>query len=246
MGQTPDAAHERELSERLLSVADVARYFSSLEADWRHMDSLLVQHFRETGCDGPVWSVFLDEVVGYGFVIVTNLVKSGAMFARCDRRNRSVARQDVHFHEAEELASDAVWEGFNLFRAEGMLGGRWSIEHGPLKEYFVNACVLAFPNVYRRWRTSNNAWHERHLLDAWARLEHVAAGGDLEVAVMAREAVNALFAELSEDRRTLLFLKDQNYSHAEIADFMRITPRAVEGKLRRAKEAAREASKGGR
>ncbi|WP_197288390.1 RNA polymerase sigma factor [Nocardia sp. NRRL S-836] len=224
----------------------MARYFSSLEADRLRMDDLLVQHFREAGCDGPVWLAFLDKLLAYGLEIVTNLVKSGAMFARCDRRERSVARQEVPLHEAEDLASEAVLEGFGLFRDKGILGGRWSIERGPLKEYFVNACVLAFPNVYRRWRTSNNAWHERHLLDAWTRLEHVAATGGLEDAVMAREAVDALFAELSEDRRTLLFLKDQNYSHAEIGEFMRISPRAVEGKLRRAKEAAREASKGGR
>ncbi|MEU7477314.1 sigma factor-like helix-turn-helix DNA-binding protein [Lentzea sp. NPDC042327] len=246
MGRTPDAADERGPGRPLLSVADVVHHFSSAEADQLHMDRVFVQHFRETGCADPLWSAFLGKVVGYGFEIVRNLVKSGAMFARVDRRRWSVARQEVFFHEAEELASEAVWAGFNLFREEGVLGGKWSEEHGPLKEYFVNACVLAFPNVYRRWRTSNNAWHERHLLDAWARLEHVAAGGDLEDAVVTREAVDDVFAELSEDRRTLLFLKDQNYSHAEIAEFMRITPRAVEGKLRRAKEAAREASKGNR
>ncbi|ANZ38478.1 hypothetical protein BBK82_22845 [Lentzea guizhouensis] len=210
------------------------------------MDDLLVRHFREAGCAGPVWHAYLDRLLGYGLEIVTSLVKSGAMFARCEKRERSLARQDVLPHEAEDLASETVLAGFVLFRDKGVLGGLWSVENGPLKEYFVNACVLAFPNVYRRWRTSSNAWHELHLLDAWSRLEHVAADGEPEDAILAREAVDALFAELSEDGRTLLFLKDQNYSHAEIAEFMRISTRAVEGKLRRAKEAARGAAKGGR
>lgn len=245
MGQTPDAAHEREPNAP--SVADVARYFGSLAADRLHMDGVFVQYFRESGCAGPVWRAYLNELLGYGLEIVTNLVKSGAMFVRCDRHGHRLYRQDVLPHEAEELASEAVMEGLNLFRDNGVLGGSWSIEHGqPLKEYFINACVLVFPNVYRKWRTSSNAWREWHLLDAWSRLEHVAAGGAPEDAVMAREAVDAVFADLSEDRRTLLFLKDQNYSHAEIAEFMRTTPRAVEGKLKRAKEAAREASRGDR
>ena len=44
---------------------------------------------------------------------------------------------------AEELASDAVFDGFVYFRDRGLLGRQWSVEHGqPLNEYFVNACVL--------------------------------------------------------------------------------------------------------
>ena len=60
-----------------------------------------------------------------------------------------------------------MYEGFVYFRDRGLLGREWSAEHGqPLNEYFVNACVLAFPNVYRRWQTRTHGWRDVDSLDS--------------------------------------------------------------------------------
>ena len=236
-----------ELNDRAPSVADVVQHFSSLAADQLHMDDMFVQYFRRSGLTGPVWGEYLRRLLGYGVTIVTNLVESGAMFARCNKIGHRLHRQDVPAHEVGELANEAVWEGFVYFRDNGLLGKQWTSAHGmPLNEYFVNACVMAFPNVYRRWQTRVNGWRDVQLLDSWARLEQVVTTGAPEDLVMARQRVDAVFAELSEDNRTLLFLQDQKYSHAEIAEFMRITPRAVEARLRRARLAARKQADGDR
>ncbi|HEX7306941.1 sigma-70 family RNA polymerase sigma factor [Lentzea sp.] len=213
---------------------------SARAAEQLHLDGVLVQHFREWGLSGPRWDEFHRQLLGRGLDIVTKLVRSGAIFARCDQQGRFLHRQEIPPHEAEELASDAVYEGFVYFRDRGLLGREWSVEHGqPLKEYFINACVLAFPNVYRRWQTRANGWQDVRLVDTLASLDNVVTEGTPEDAVIEQHAVNAAFAALSEDNRRLLFLHDQGYSHAEIGELLRLTPRAVEGRLRRARLSVR-------
>lgn len=212
-------------------------------ADRLRMDDVLVRHFRERGLAGPQWHEFLRGLFENGLKIVIGLVRSGAMFTRCDRHGHRLRQQVIPADEAEELASEAVFEGFMYFREQGLLGKQWSAEHGqPLQEYFVNACVLAFPNVYRRWQTRMNTWRDVDLMDSLVGLDHVLTAETPEDAVLAQQAANAVFAELSEDSRKLLFLQDQGYSHAEIADLTRLTPRAVEARLRRARLAARKRS----
>jgi Sigma-70, region 4 len=216
---------------------------SASAGDRLRVDGVLVQHFRESGLTGPRWDQFHRQLLGYGLTIVTKLVRSGAMFARCGQHGRFLHQQAIPPDEAEELASDAVFEGFVLFCERGLLGKEWSADHGqPLNEYFINACALAFPNVYRRWQTRMNGWREVDLLDSFAALEQVVAEGTLEDAVVEQQAANAAFAALSEDSRRLLLLHDQGYSHAEIAELTRLTPRAVEGRIRRARLAARQRS----
>ncbi|WP_394616360.1 RNA polymerase sigma factor [Lentzea sp. JNUCC 0626] len=213
---------------------------SALAADRLRIDGVLVQHFRESGLTGVRWDQFHRQLLGHGLTIVTKLVRSGAIFSRSGRNGRYLQKQDIAPQEAEELASDAVYEGFVYFRDRGLLGREWSVEHGqPLNEYFVNACVLAFPNVYRRWQTRAHGWQDVRLVDTLASLEHVQAEGTPEDAVIEQQIANAAFAALSEDSRRLLFLSDQGYSHAEIGELMRITPRAVEGRIRRARLAVR-------
>ncbi|MFD5824710.1 RNA polymerase sigma factor [Lentzea sp. NPDC060358] len=213
---------------------------SALAADRLRTDGVLMQHFREWGLSGPRWEEFHRQLLAHGLEVVTKLVRSGAMFARCDQQGRFLQRQEIPPQEAEELASDAVYEGYVIFRDRGLLGREWTVEHGqPLNEYFVNACVLAFPNVYRRWQTRGNGWQDVRLVDTVASLENVVTEGTPEDAVIEQDAVNAAFAALSEDNRRLLFLHDQGYSHAEIGELLRLTPRAVEGRIRRARLSVR-------
>lgn len=213
---------------------------SALAADRLRMDGVLVQHFRESGLTGARWDQFHRQLLGRGLTIVTKLVRSGAMFSRCGRHGRYLHQQEISPQEAEELASDAVLDGFVYFRDRGVLGRQWSVEHGqPLNEYFVNACVLAFPNVYRRWQRRVSGWQDVRLVESFASLDNIVTEGTPEDAVVEQAAANAAFAALSEDNRRLLFLHDQGYSHAEIAEMLRLTPRGVEGRIRRARLAVR-------
>ncbi|WP_186763086.1 RNA polymerase sigma factor [Lentzea tibetensis] len=216
-------------------------------ADRLHADAVFVQHFRERGLAEPAWQVYRDQLLGYGLTIVTRLVESGAMFARCRRRGMSLHQQPIGPDETDDLASEVLWAGYELFVNEGLLGGRWSAERGqPLNEYFVNACVLSFPNIYRRWQHSRRGWGEVQLLGVWSQVEQVAATATPEDTVLARAVVSAVFQELGANAHALLILAEQGYSHAEIAEIMRLTPRAVEARIRRARKTARELPDGER
>ncbi|WP_199438995.1 RNA polymerase sigma factor [Umezawaea beigongshangensis] len=225
----------------------MARYFDSRCPDAGperlRVDAVLCQYFRERGFTGPAWEFFVQRLLGYGLSSVTALVRSEAIFGRCTRRGRPVNAERLPPADAEELASDVVREGFELFRREGLVRGGWRPDGGAsLRSYFLNACVLVFPNAYRRWQTSRRTWQHVPLLDSWPEESLRETTASPERLVVARAAVDSIFRRLGENASAVMFLVDQNYTHAEIAEIMRITPRAVEARVRRARATAREVS----
>ena len=213
-----------------------------------HLDEQIVEYIRERGFTNPVWEAFRIRLVVYGLGFVTPLIESGAIFARCRRRGLHLHQQVVLLADAEELAMDVVVDGFELFTQRGIVAKQWSVATGlTLRRYFENACVLSFPNVYRKWQRSRREWKDVQLLDAWSGVERYMTRRSPEDTVVAESAVNSLFEHLGEDASVVLFMADQNFSHAEIAEILRLTPRAVEGRLRRARQAARTSiEEGGR
>ncbi|HWO66417.1 MAG TPA: hypothetical protein VNO31_40930, partial [Umezawaea sp.] len=176
-----------------------------------YLDERFVEHIRERGFTTPVWEAFRTRLVVYGFGFVTPLIESGAIFARCRRRGLRLHQQVVLPADAEELAMDVVVDGFDLFTERGIVAKQWSAASGmTLRRYFENACVLSFPNVYRRWQRSRREWKDVQLLDAWSGIERYMTGRSPEDAVVARAAVDALFDHVGEDARAVLFLADQN------------------------------------
>ncbi|MEU4803164.1 sigma-70 family RNA polymerase sigma factor [Actinosynnema sp. NPDC023587] len=203
-------------------------------------DELVVEHIRERGFADAVWDTLRTRLVVYGLGFVTPLIESGAIFASCRRRGWHLYQQAVLPADAEELAMDVVQDGLGLFADRGIARRQWSPGSGlSLRRYFENACVLSFPNVYRKWQRARRDWQDVELLDAWAPVERYRGGPSPEDVVVERVAVDALFERLGQDAGTVLFLHDQNFSHAEIAELLRLTPRAVEGRLRRARQTAR-------
>jgi RNA polymerase sigma-70 factor (ECF subfamily) len=227
-------------------ITDIGRYFDAAERDEARnrvrQDAVLVQYFRDNGFSGTAWDFFVQRLLAYGLASVTWLVRSGAIFASCTRQGRGVGAppRGLSSGDVEELASDVVHDGFRLFLRHGLIGGRWNPETGTsLKWYFINACILSFPNRYRKWHISHQEWRNVHLLDAWNGVEELATSRSPEDAVVARAVADSVFHLVGEDARAILLLVDEGYSHAEIGEFMRLTPRAVEARVRRARAAAR-------
>ncbi|MEV0680589.1 sigma factor-like helix-turn-helix DNA-binding protein [Actinosynnema sp. NPDC050436] len=218
--------------------ADLVRDLGGRSAG--HSDEVLVEHLRERGFTDAVWDALRTRLVVYGLGFVTPLIGSGAIFASCRRRGRHLHQQPVLPEDAEELAMDVVQDGLALFAERGIAGRQWSPTGGlTLRRYFENACVLSFPNVYRKWQRARRDWQDVELLDGWAPVERYQGSRSTEDVVVGRVAVDALFEHLGQDAGTVLFLHHQNFSHAEIAELLRLTPRAVEGRLRRARQTAR-------
>src|SRR5688500_18374915 len=106
-------------------------------AERLRVDGALVQHLRESGLTGPLWDHFHRQRLGRALTIVTRLVRSGAMFARCGKHGRYLYQQAIPLDEAEELASDAVFEGIMIFCDQGLHRREKSNANGqPLQEVF--------------------------------------------------------------------------------------------------------------
>jgi hypothetical protein len=225
-----------------LSNHDVDHYFRSGvdEAHRVRVDLLLHQHFRERGLSGGVSKMVLNQLLGYGLEYVKGLVRSGGIFASSSRQGRGVLRQDVPPHDVEDLSSEVVWDGFEMFRDRGLLGGKWSPYDGlSLKQYYSNACVLAFPNTYRRWQRGRRDWVDVELLDAWSTVDQLQADRSAEDTVVTRAVVDSLFKHIGHSDSALLALVRGGYNPAEIGELMRLKPHTVEVRISRARAVAR-------
>ena len=126
-----------------------------------------------------------------------------------------------------------------FFRDQVLLGKRWNVNAGAtVTTYFVGACLLAFPNVFRRWQGE-----QRRLADAYA-LEKINCpegrglgdhvGADPEDEVVTRltliQEVRRLPPRLRQVSAAVL-ADDRTFAAA--AESVGMTPRAVEGQFYR-------------
>ncbi|WNV89740.1 hypothetical protein [Umezawaea sp. Da 62-37] len=236
----PDGPGDPVLGE--LSTHDVDQYFRS-GADDAHrvrVDMLLHQHFRERGLTGGVSQMVLNQLLGYGLEFVKGLVRSGGIFASSGKNGWGVMRQQVPHDDVEDLSSEVVWDGFEMFRDRGLIGGRWSPYDGlSLKQYYSNACVLSFPNTYRRWQRGRRDWADVELMDAWSTVDQLHGDPSAEDTVVTQAVLDSLFKHIGHGDGALLELVRGGYSPAEIGELMRLKPHTVEVRISRARAVAR-------
>src|SRR5262249_54054492 len=114
------------------------------------------------GLDGPRHRKLLRELIGYAVPVLRQLLRDGRIFAKCRRLHRPAPDSDawLDFTEAEreEFARDMVADGMPVFNRAVFEQRRWSPARGAsLRTYLVNACVLQFPALYRRWLDQRRA-----------------------------------------------------------------------------------------
>jgi hypothetical protein len=225
-----------------LSSHDVDHYFRSAADDVHRLrvDMLLHQHFRERGLADGVSKMVLNQLLGYGLGYVKGLVWSGGIFASSRRQGRGVRQQTVPPHDVEDLSSEVVWDGFEMFRDRGLLSGNWSPFDGlSLKQYYANSCVLAFPNTYRKWQRGRRDWEDVELLDAWSTVDQLHGDRSAEDTVVTQAVLDSLFEHIGHGDGALLELVRGGYSPAEIGELMRLKPHTVEVRISRARAVAR-------
>lgn len=152
---------------------------------------------------------------------------------KCREKGRGVELpDDWTIADREDLVAMAVGNGLELFR-QALLDDRWKPERGAsLKTYFLGGCILAFPNVLRQWRNE----HQRYRRAVVRSAREVAARRPRIEPVDVIDAVNALRSltcdesQRSQAIRSLCF---DNYTPAEIAEVLGMTPGAVNAALSR-------------
>lgn len=116
------------------------------------------------------------------------------------------------------------------FRTKGLRGGGWREDGGAsLKTYFVTACVYAFLNAYRAWRTERERWNSELMFEP-GDVELFDSPGAHDVAgyAVTRAEATAACADMSHYQQQLLTLRGLSYTHAEIAELLDRDPAAIE------------------
>jgi hypothetical protein len=212
--------------------------------------------------DSTTFDRLADVLIEYGSQIIPNWLKSGAIFAKANhlrgRANRTrAARGQTPMPELwrdsadwrpwdddaiNQMGTDILMEGLSRFRRE-IECGRWDPRKGAsLKTYFIGSCLFAFEKVYGTRIRDMKRDHVvdraglRQDLEALMQIRAGLIGRDPEThAVKHDEAVRAMRKAKKRDEQlsTALARIAIGDSHAEAAVVAGISPKALEGRLRR-------------
>jgi hypothetical protein len=213
--------------------------------DWEQCaaDARLVARFVESGFAGAEYEAFRKRLAAYGFTVLMGLIASGEIFAACALQKRPLYPRDLELQrlavsadDRMAVAADAAMLGLALFCRTGIEGGRWSVHGGAtLNTYFVNACILSFPQAFRAWRRELD--HDRDChgygVDPTTApgLANAAARGWTPERFV--EFVEQLMELPTRERHVVVEMVLRGRTHAEIAEEMCTTPAAIAELMRR-------------
>jgi len=134
-----------------------------------------------------------------------------------------------------ELAVMVVAVALPAFREHALAGGGWRADGGAsLTTYFLGACLMAFPNEFRKFRSQRRRWQAQDATGPNATMPPADAGGDPADLVAGTMRVREDLARMDPRTRAMAALRMDGYRQEEIAEMLGETSvRAVEGVLYR-------------
>ncbi|MHA6781069.1 hypothetical protein ACVGOW_08735 [Pseudonocardia saturnea] len=113
----------------------------------------------EAGFSGPQLDLFVTALVHHCRPILNSWLYSGRIFKECAGEGRPLEvthldREDLRTRRDDraELTDETIAHALAAFLADARRGEGWSPDGGrSITSYFVTACVLRFPGVFRRW-----------------------------------------------------------------------------------------------
>jgi DNA-directed RNA polymerase specialized sigma24 family protein len=250
-----DLMREGECSLTELEAKDdaVRRAADCLER--RRHDQKLRDELAAEDFNGPLWRGFAEELVRYGHAVLLAWQRSGAIFVQCRRKHRSIGQVPWGWTDQDriDLATETVARAITTFRKKALMGGGWTFEGGAsLKTYFVGACVLAYPSIYRRWKTEHKAMMNQVFIGTAGELDGIGQAvlqsiGDPAEATMRRSEITKGLADLPDDRtRVAVMASVMGYTITEIAEILSDTGAEVtEGAVKQILHRHRRRTKGG-
>jgi DNA-directed RNA polymerase specialized sigma24 family protein len=174
----------------------------------------------------------------YSQRVLTSWVSTGKIFRKVAALGRPVTRSprlDGDVDLVRDLVDDAIMGGLGLFKRE-VLSGRWYAGGGAsLRSYFVGACILEFPNAYRRGRalTEQTATPTEPALIYDELDRGTRAGPGILTLISEYEQLERYLADHGPLLRQILHYIAEGYTAKETARLLGTTDRAVESRLGR-------------
>ena len=181
--------------------------------------------------EGRDYEAFRDALAAYALPVLIAWCRSGRIFRECAEKGRRVGSCEIDRDVAPDLAADTTVDALARFRDDVLIPHQWDPGRGAsLRTYFVGACVLAFPNVFRQWQRGEGA----NVLSRAA--EH--DPDDLLLPPPFRDP--GFWMDLDHAVRTvggpsarLLLGKVQGHTNRELADQRGVSVKTVEARLRK-------------
>ncbi len=229
-----------------LEIADEQARLAAESLERRQADLELHNELASADFRGPGWDRYAWELACYGYAVMMAWLETGAMFSQCAAKgcNLGSPPSEWTIDDRAGLANETVALAVNNFRQRALIGGKWTPHGGAtLKTYFIGACIFAFPNVYRKWL------HGRAALPQLTSFEY----DDIDMSsppqdpgemAVTRLHVQEAFNNIPDHRtKCAVLLQEMGYTYTEIGEILHISPRAVDGIIRR--QHARGAAKRG-
>jgi DNA-directed RNA polymerase specialized sigma24 family protein len=221
---------EGSAAEGDASTASLADRAARLRTDRDLWDLLTAQGFA-----GPAYAVFEEELASYGYQVMTDWLRTGYIFVQCWNTGIMLSSWPVPAHELEDLAQETVAEALGAFKRKALQQGGWCPDGGAsLKTYFTRALCLQFANSWKK-RLRARGTVTVSSLEMLPSDTESGEPGPAEISWQ-RDAIRRGLADIkSEMTRMALVLTEDGYEQEEIAEILGpdVTPRAVEGYLRR-------------
>lgn len=243
----PDPQEPLQSLEDLLSQADSEAAVS--RAARLRGDARLVDYLRRQDFSGPQYQQFIQRLMEYGWRTLISWSADGVIFERTARAGRPVPAHMVQTswgeHERSQVVTDTVLKGTIIFREHGLVRAKWNAAAGAgLPTYFVGASILAFRPVYIRWFNDHRlgqAELDRGPADADDGPHAHPDIPDQRATDPAKAAttyddIAHLRQQLPDSQlREALSWIAFGYSHAQAAQLVGLTPKALERRLARAR-----------
>ncbi|MEU2955910.1 hypothetical protein [Streptomyces xanthochromogenes] len=213
----------------------------------REMDARIVARLREEDFKGENYQKVVNRLSEYGYNTMMKWTGNGEIFRKAREAGRPVPPAKVSLSWMAEdrhgVALDTVLGGLEVFRAYGLVQGRWSPQGGAsLDTYFIGAVIRAFPRIYIRWFDS----HQQRQ----AELSHPADDGPAGLlsvpdqratdpihAVETHDYISRLMPLVTDTQvREGLGWRALGYTQAQAAQRVGLTEKALERRISRLRD----------
>jgi hypothetical protein len=174
------------------------------------------------------------ELWAYAFPVLKAVLRDGLVVRELQQlgvpapaltSEQSEAITATEYHR-DDLAGTMIEHALPRFLERVVTKNKWDPTRSALTTHFVNACLLAYPDVLRRWA--------RDRLELTSTIDEAGLKAmrlDTELVIQNREAVRSIVTRAPEGIRPILAWSWLGYSTTEIAEKLELNPSTVRSRL---------------